>query len=81
MKEQKLSPSAEARNLKDLESISGNLYLSTVIIELETGAMSGDAVLTFNAYAATEKSHSSTVTSGRGGGWKPERWATRSWNT
>lgn len=32
MKDQKLSPNAEARNLKDLESISGNLYLSTVII-------------------------------------------------
>ena len=32
MKEQKLSPSAEARNLKDIESVSGNLYLSTVII-------------------------------------------------
>jgi len=25
--------------------------------------------------------YSSTVTSGRGGGWKPERLATRSWNT
>ena len=32
MKEQKLSPSAEARNLKDIESVTGNLYLSTVII-------------------------------------------------
>lgn len=32
MKEQKLSPSAEARNLKDLENMTGNLYLSTVII-------------------------------------------------
>jgi BioD-like phosphotransacetylase family protein len=32
MKEQKLSPNAEARNLKDIESVTGNLYLSTVII-------------------------------------------------
>ena len=32
MKEQKLSPNAEARNLKDLENPSGNIYLSTVII-------------------------------------------------
>ncbi len=32
MKEQKISTSAEARNLSDLEAISGNLYLSTVII-------------------------------------------------
>ena len=32
MKEQKLSPSADARNLKDIESVTGNLYLSTVII-------------------------------------------------
>ena len=32
MKEQKLSPSAEARNLKDLEAISGNLYLSAVVM-------------------------------------------------
>lgn len=32
MKEQKLSPNAEARDLKDLESITGNIYLSTVII-------------------------------------------------
>lgn len=32
MKEQKLSPSAEARNLSELEGATGNLYLSTVII-------------------------------------------------
>jgi DNA-directed RNA polymerase subunit K/omega len=32
MKEQKVSPNAEARNLKDLESQSGNIYLSSVII-------------------------------------------------
>lgn len=32
MKEQKLSPNAEARNLKELEAITGNIYLSTVII-------------------------------------------------
>lgn len=32
MKETKLSPNAEARNLKDIESLTGNLYLSTVII-------------------------------------------------
>jgi BioD-like phosphotransacetylase family protein len=40
MKEQKLSPSAEARNLKDLESISGNLYLSTVIIAKRSNQIS-----------------------------------------
>lgn len=32
MKEQKLSPNAEARNLKELENPTGNIYLSTVII-------------------------------------------------
>ncbi|MES2616568.1 MAG: DNA-directed RNA polymerase subunit omega [Bacteroidota bacterium] len=32
MKDNKISPSAEARNLKELESLSGNLYLSTVVI-------------------------------------------------
>jgi DNA-directed RNA polymerase subunit K/omega len=32
MKDNKVSPSAEARNLKELESLSGNLYLSTVVI-------------------------------------------------
>ncbi len=32
MKETKLSPNAEARNLKDIEGLTGNLYLSTVII-------------------------------------------------
>lgn len=32
MKENKISSSAEARNLKELEGISGNLYLSTVVI-------------------------------------------------
>lgn len=32
MKDSKLSPSAEARNLSDLEAKSGNLYLSTVVI-------------------------------------------------
>lgn len=32
MKDQKLSPSAEARNLSDLEAKSGNLYLSTIVI-------------------------------------------------
>ncbi len=32
MKDQKLSPSAEARDLKDLEKATGNLYLSTVIV-------------------------------------------------
>jgi BioD-like phosphotransacetylase family protein len=40
MKDQKLSPSAEARNLKDLESISGNLYLSTVIIAKRSNQIS-----------------------------------------
>ncbi len=40
MKEQKLSPSAEARNLKDLEAISGNLYLSTVIIAKRSNQIS-----------------------------------------
>ncbi len=29
----------------------------------------------------SEPAYSSTVTSGRGGGWNPERVATRSWNT
>lgn len=32
MKEQKLSPNAEARDLKEMEAISGNIYLSAVII-------------------------------------------------
>ena len=32
MKDNKISPSAEARNLKELENLSGNLYLSTVVI-------------------------------------------------
>lgn len=32
MKDNKISSSAEARNLKELESISGNLYLSAVVI-------------------------------------------------
>lgn len=32
MKDNKISSSAEARNLKELESLSGNLYLSTVVI-------------------------------------------------
>lgn len=32
MKEQKLSPNAEARNLKELEGDTGNLYMSAVVI-------------------------------------------------
>lgn len=32
MKDNKISSSAEARNLKELEGLSGNLYLSTVVI-------------------------------------------------
>lgn len=40
MKEQKLSPSAEARNLKDIESVTGNLYLSTVIIAKRSNQIS-----------------------------------------
>jgi DNA-directed RNA polymerase subunit K/omega len=32
MKDIKISSSAEARNLKELEAISGNLYLSAVVI-------------------------------------------------
>ncbi len=32
MKDTKISSSAEARNLKELEGISGNLYLSAVVI-------------------------------------------------
>ncbi len=32
MKDNKISSSAEARNLKELEAISGNLYLSAVVI-------------------------------------------------
>ncbi|MDI1234995.1 MAG: DNA-directed RNA polymerase subunit omega [bacterium] len=32
MKDTKISSSAEARNLKELEAISGNLYLSAVVI-------------------------------------------------
>ncbi len=32
MKDTKISASAEARNLKELEGLSGNLYLSTVVI-------------------------------------------------
>ena len=32
MKDQKVSPSAEARNLKDLEQGTGNIYMSAVVI-------------------------------------------------
>ena len=32
MKDQKVSPSAEARNLKDLENGTGNIYMSAVVI-------------------------------------------------
>ena len=32
MKDQKVSPSAEARNLKDLEKGTGNIYMSAVVI-------------------------------------------------
>ena len=32
MKDQKVSPSADARNLKDLENGTGNIYMSAVVI-------------------------------------------------
>jgi DNA-directed RNA polymerase subunit K/omega len=32
MKDQKVSPSAEARNLKDLENGTGNIYMAAVVI-------------------------------------------------
>ena len=42
MKEQKLSPNAEARNLKELENPTGNIYLSTVIIAKRANQISSE---------------------------------------
>jgi DNA-directed RNA polymerase subunit K/omega len=40
MKEQKLSPNAEARNLKELEADTSNIYLSAVIIAKRSNQIS-----------------------------------------